>query len=72
VTSYTVDLATQKVVVKGTISYDDVLAKLKKTGKEASFFIFYRDVVNCLHNITLGSIGDHYRLTELYFVKDKS
>jgi len=34
VSSYTVDLATQEVVVQGTIPYDDVLAKIKKTGKE--------------------------------------
>jgi len=34
VTSYNVDLDTQEVVVEGTISYDDLLAKIKKTGKE--------------------------------------
>jgi len=34
VTSYSVDLGTQEVIVKGTIAYDDVLAKIKKTGKE--------------------------------------
>ncbi|KAG8746945.1 Cytosolic copper metallochaperone [Ceratobasidium sp. 414] len=36
VSSYEVSLEKQEVVVKGTISYDDVLAKIKKTGKEAS------------------------------------
>jgi len=34
VSSYSVDLGTQEVIVKGTIAYDDVLAKIKKTGKE--------------------------------------
>ncbi|KAF8892556.1 hypothetical protein BD779DRAFT_1436847 [Infundibulicybe gibba] len=34
VREFTVDLATQEVIVKGPIPYDDVLAKIKKTGKE--------------------------------------
>jgi copper chaperone len=34
VNTYNVDLGTQKVDVTGTISYDDLLAKIKKTGKE--------------------------------------
>jgi len=34
ISTYTVDLKTQEVVVKGTAPYDDVLAKIKKTGKE--------------------------------------
>ncbi|KAF9053721.1 hypothetical protein BDZ89DRAFT_924424, partial [Hymenopellis radicata] len=34
VQEYNVDLATQLVTVKGTIPYDDVLARIKKTGKE--------------------------------------
>ncbi|KAF8212203.1 hypothetical protein K438DRAFT_1231500 [Mycena galopus ATCC 62051] len=34
VTAFDVNLDTQKVLVKGTIPYDDLLAKLKKTGKE--------------------------------------
>lgn len=34
--SYTVDLANQEVIVEGPISYDAVLEKIKKTGKEAS------------------------------------
>ena len=34
VSSFDVNLTTQEVVVKGTIPYDDVLAKIKKTGKE--------------------------------------
>jgi copper chaperone len=36
VNTYNVDLGTQKVDVTGTISYDDLLAKIKKTGKEVS------------------------------------
>ncbi|KAF8609845.1 copper chaperone taha [Ceratobasidium sp. AG-I] len=34
VSSFDVNLETQEVLVKGTIPYDDVLAKIKKTGKE--------------------------------------
>ena len=37
ISCYTVDLATQEVVVKGTIPYDDALEKIKKTGKEVGF-----------------------------------
>jgi hypothetical protein len=31
------------VVVKGVISYEDLLAKIKKTGKEASYCMFKFD-----------------------------
>ena len=41
--SYEVDLAKQEVIVKGTKPYDDVLAIIKKTGKEASFFYLIRE-----------------------------
>jgi len=34
VTDFTVDLKTQEVIVKSTLPYDDILAKIKKTGKE--------------------------------------
>ncbi|PPQ83342.1 hypothetical protein CVT25_003981 [Psilocybe cyanescens] len=34
VSSYIVNLETQEVIVKGTLPYDDVLARIKKTGKE--------------------------------------
>ncbi|KAG2020213.1 Cytosolic copper metallochaperone [Coprinopsis cinerea AmutBmut pab1-1] len=34
VTSFDVSLEKQEVVVKGTLPYDDVLARIKKTGKE--------------------------------------
>ncbi|RDB21079.1 Metal homeostasis factor ATX1 [Hypsizygus marmoreus] len=34
VSDFTVDLATQEVVVKATLPYDDILARIKKTGKE--------------------------------------
>ncbi|KDR81641.1 hypothetical protein GALMADRAFT_239714 [Galerina marginata CBS 339.88] len=34
VTSYKVDLETQEVLVNATLPYDDVLARIKKTGKE--------------------------------------
>ena len=43
--SYTVNLETQEVIVKGTISYDDALGRIKKTGKEVSFYL-HRDDVN--------------------------
>jgi copper chaperone len=36
VSSYDVSLEKQEVLVKGTIPYDDVLAVIKKTGKEVS------------------------------------
>lgn len=34
VDSFTVNLETQEVIVKGSLPYEDVLAKIKKTGKE--------------------------------------
>jgi len=34
VSEFNVDLQTQEVVVKGTTPYDEVLATIKKTGKE--------------------------------------
>jgi copper chaperone len=34
VSSFDVNLDTQEVLVKGTIPYNDVLAKIQKTGKE--------------------------------------
>ncbi|ETW85848.1 copper chaperone [Heterobasidion irregulare TC 32-1] len=34
VSSYDVSLEKQEVLVKGTIGYDDLLEKIKKTGKE--------------------------------------
>ena len=34
VTSHDISLEKQEVLVKATIPYDDVLAKIKKTGKE--------------------------------------
>lgn len=40
VDTFTVDLDTQEVVVKGTMPYEDVLARIKKTGKEVSPPVF--------------------------------
>lgn len=37
VSSFSVNLEGQEVIVKGKASYEDVLARIKKTGKEASF-----------------------------------
>ena len=37
VTDYTVDLKTQEVLVTASLPYDDVLARIKKTGKEVCF-----------------------------------
>ncbi|KAL1744871.1 hypothetical protein HDZ31DRAFT_63676 [Schizophyllum fasciatum] len=34
VNDYSVSLDTQEVIVKGTLPYDEVLAKIQKTGKE--------------------------------------
>lgn len=39
VSDFSVSLETQEVLVTGTIPYDDLLAKLKKTGKEVSHAI---------------------------------
>ena len=36
VASYDISLEKQEVLVKGTIPYDDLLEKIKKTGKEVS------------------------------------
>jgi copper chaperone len=36
VSDFTVDLDTQEVIVKGIMPYDEVLARIKKTGKEVS------------------------------------
>ncbi|KAF7793138.1 hypothetical protein EIP86_004247 [Pleurotus ostreatoroseus] len=36
VSEYTVSLEEQLVTVKGTIGYDELLEKIKKTGKEVS------------------------------------
>ncbi|BGP40281.1 Cytosolic copper metallochaperone [Rhodotorula kratochvilovae] len=34
VNSYDISLDTQEVIVKTSVSYEDILAKIKKTGKE--------------------------------------
>ncbi|KAJ3761484.1 hypothetical protein F5880DRAFT_1466768, partial [Lentinula raphanica] len=34
VVDFSVDLETQEVIVESTLPYDDILAKIKKTGKE--------------------------------------
>ncbi|GAA5824712.1 hypothetical protein JCM3770_003077 [Rhodotorula araucariae] len=34
VNSYDISLETQEVLVRTTVPYDDILAKIKKTGKE--------------------------------------
>ncbi|KAF9462556.1 hypothetical protein BDZ94DRAFT_1261191 [Collybia nuda] len=34
VSEFKVDLETQEVLVKGSLPYEDVLARIKKTGKE--------------------------------------
>ena len=38
VSSYDVSLEKQEVLVTGDIAYDDLLAMIKKTGKEVSAF----------------------------------
>ena len=73
--SFTVDLDKQEVIVTGTIGYDDVLARIKKTGKEASVFFFYIYlIVIMMFNLNahiifvlLGSIWVHCQLMELYY-----
>ncbi|KII88472.1 hypothetical protein PLICRDRAFT_110679, partial [Plicaturopsis crispa FD-325 SS-3] len=48
VTSYDISLEKQEVLVNGTIAYDDLLAKIKKTGKEVrnvpSCILFFADI----------------------------
>ncbi|KAF8077915.1 hypothetical protein FPV67DRAFT_1405008 [Lyophyllum atratum] len=34
VSEFTVNLETQEVIVKSTLPYEDILARIKKTGKE--------------------------------------
>ena len=65
VSSFDVDLNTQKVTVESNISYDDILAIIKKTGKEASFYLLSVVIIN-VHNIALGSIWGSCQLMELY------
>lgn len=40
ISTYQVDLEKQEVTVKGSVDYDTVLEKIKKTGKEVSLLIF--------------------------------
>lgn len=40
---FTVNLETQEVLVKGTLPYDDVLARIKKTGKEVWIDLSFHD-----------------------------
>jgi copper chaperone len=40
VSEFSVDLDTQEVLVTGTMPYEDVLARIKKTGKEVSYSTF--------------------------------
>ena len=59
---YSVSLEKQEVLVKGTIPYEDLLAKIKKTGKEVSV-LSYPDDSQCPNNITLiGSIWNYSQL----------
>lgn len=57
VESYEVSLEKQEVFVTGTIPYDDLLAKIKKTGKEVGRqrLSLLTAAVDCLGLI--GSIG---------------
>lgn len=64
--TYNVVLETQEVTVKTKSSYDDILAIIKKTGKEASFFFLSGGGDINAHNIALGSIWDCCQLMELY------
>lgn len=57
VTEYNVDLATQEVLVKATLPYDDVLARIKKTGKEVCFQpVYFPDK---LTDIRSGQVWNH-------------
>lgn len=46
VSDFTVTLETQEVLVKGPIGYDDLLAKIQKTGKEVRVVIHVEIIVD--------------------------
>lgn len=47
VDSFDVSLEKQEVIVRGSAAYDDVLATIKKTGKEVRIAPSYRDDCVC-------------------------
>ncbi|KAF7304905.1 Copper chaperone [Mycena kentingensis (nom. inval.)] len=49
VSEFTVNLETQEVLVTGSIPYEDVLAKIKKTGKEVRGSPLGRDCLVTMH-----------------------
>jgi hypothetical protein len=57
VSDFSVNLETQEVLVTGSIPYDDLLAKLKKTGKEVRLSAFRSAFMSLFY--LLGSLwGD--------------
>lgn len=44
ISEYSVSLEKQEVLVTGTIGYDDLLAKIQKTGKEVRLLCFQNRV----------------------------
>ncbi|KAF4608494.1 Cytosolic copper metallochaperone [Pleurotus pulmonarius] len=55
VSSYDISLEKQEVLVKGSIPYDDLLEKIKKTGKEEG--ISARDGINGPFGNELGEVS---------------
>ncbi|KAG9096746.1 hypothetical protein FRC06_008367 [Ceratobasidium sp. 370] len=64
VSSFDVSLEKQEVVVNGTISYDDVLAKIKKTGKEASLSFCCYLARTDERSARSGQVGRNHRLDD--------
>ncbi|KAF4603671.1 Cytosolic copper metallochaperone [Pleurotus pulmonarius] len=57
VSSYDISLEKQEVLVKGSIPYDDLLEKIKKTGKEVQEGISARDGINGPFGNELGEVS---------------
>ena len=58
VNDYSVSLDTQEVIVKGTLPYEDVYAKIQKTGKEVRTIEFREKVYRDIYNDHLGQLED--------------
>lgn len=64
VSDFTVNLDTQEVLVKGTLPYEDVLARIKKTGKEVGSYTQSGTLIYW----NIGSLGYHCRVIHCAFV----
>ncbi|KAJ7219305.1 hypothetical protein GGX14DRAFT_356675, partial [Mycena pura] len=62
VSEFSVNLETQEVLVTGTIPYEDVLAKIKKTGKEVRGTFAHVPLVSLCLLFFLGSLWGDSRM----------